>query len=290
MKGIILAGGSGTRLHPLTLVASKQLMPVYDKPMIYYPLSTLMLMGIKEVLIISTPHDTPKFEILLGDGKELGMNFSYKVQEKPNGIAQAFLIGQEFIDNKPVTLILGDNLFYGHGYLDFIKNKITNLNGALIFGYPVKDPERYGVVEFDDSGKVISIEEKPISPKTNYAVPGLYVYDGSIVPITKSINPSNRGELEITDINTEYLKMDKLHVHLLSRGVAWLDTGTHKSLLEAGAFIETIEARQGLKVGCIEEIAYTEGFINKQSFKKLILSYPKNSYTDYLASLINLNI
>ncbi len=287
MKGIILAGGAGTRLHPLTLVASKQLMPVYDKPMIYYPLSTLMLMGIKQVLIISTPSDTPKFEKLLGDGKELGMNFSYKVQDKPKGIAQAFLIGEEFINNKPVTLILGDNLFYGYGYLDFIKNKITNLNGALIFGYPVKDPERYGVVEFNESGKVISIEEKPENPKTNYAVPGLYVYDGNIVSITKTIKPSDRGELEITDINTEYLKINKLQVHLLSRGVAWLDTGTHKSLLEAGAFIETIEARQGLKVGCIEEIAYTEGFINKQSLKDLISSYPNNSYTKYLATLIN---
>ena len=287
MKGIILAGGAGTRLHPLTLVASKQLMPVCDKPMIYYPLSTLMLMGINEVLIISTPEDTPKFEQLLENGEQLGMKLSYKVQDKPNGIAQAFLIGEKFINNQPVTLILGDNLFYGYGYIDFIKDKINNLNGALIFGCPVKDPERYGVVEFDDKGKVISIEEKPQRPKTNYAVPGLYVYNEDVVSITKSIKPSGRGELEITDINIKYLKKNKLHVHLLSRGVAWLDTGTHKSLLEAGAFIETIEARQGLKVGCIEEIAYTEGFINKESFKNLILSYPENDYTDYLASLIN---
>ena len=287
MKGIILAGGSGSRLHPLTLVASKQLMPVYDKPMIYYPLSTLMLMGIKDVLVISTPDDSPKFKKLLGNGHKLGMKFSFEIQEKPNGIAEAFLIGEKFINNKPVTLILGDNLFYGHGYLDFIKEEIEDLNGALVFGYPVKDPERYGVVEFDDSGKVISIEEKPQNPKTNYAVPGLYVYDGDIVSVTKSIMPSKRGELEITDINTKYLKLNKLHVKLLSRGVAWLDTGTHKSLLEAGAFIETIETRQGLKVGCIEEIAYSEGFINKQSFKNLITSYPKNSYTDYLVSLIN---
>jgi len=290
MKGIILAGGSGSRLHPLTLVASKQLMPVYDKPMIYYPLSTLMLMGIKDVLIISTPDDIPKFEKLLGNGHKLGMKFSFKIQDKPNGIAEAFLIGEKFINNKPVTLILGDNLFYGHGYLDFVKEEINNFNGALIFGYPVKNPKRYGVVEFNDNGKVISIEEKPQYPKTNYAVPGLYVYDENIVSITKSIKPSKRGELEITDVNTEYLKLDKLHVKLLSRGVAWLDTGTHKSLLEAGAFIETIETRQGLKVGCIEEIAYSEGFINEQSFKSLIASYPKNSYTDYLASLINLKL
>ena len=286
MKGIILAGGAGTRLHPLTLVASKQLMPVYDKPMIYYPLSTLMLMGIKEVLIISTPEDTPKFEKLLGDGKQIGMKFSYKVQDKPNGIAQAFLIGEEFIDNEPVTLILGDNLFYGHGYLDFIKGKLDDLNGALVFGYPVKDPERYGVVEFNEDGKVTSIEEKPKHPKTKYAVPGLYVYDRNVVEITKSIKPSDRGELEITDVNIAYLNRDELHVQLLSRGVAWLDTGTHKSLLEAGMFIETLEARQGLKVGCIEEIAFTQGFITKNEFEELISSYPKNDYTEYLGSIL----
>jgi glucose-1-phosphate thymidylyltransferase len=289
MKGIILAGGAGTRLHPLTLVASKQLMPVYDKPMIYYPLSTLMLMGIKEVLIISTPEDTPKFEKLLGDGKQIGMKFSYKVQDKPNGIAQAFLIGEEFIDNEPVTLILGDNLFYGHGYLDFIKGKLDDLNGALVFGYPVKDPERYGVVEFNEDGKVTSIEEKPKHPKTKYAVPGLYVYDRNVVEITKSIKPSDRGELEITDVNIAYLNRDELHVQLLSRGVAWLDTGTHKSLLEAGMFIETLEARQGLKVGCIEEIAFTQEFITKNEFENLIISYPKNDYTDYLASILESN-
>ena len=286
MKGIILAGGAGTRLHPLTLVASKQLMPVYDKPMIYYPLSTLMLMGIKEVLIISTPEDTPKFEKLLGDGKQIGMEFSYKVQENPNGIAQAFLIGEEFIDNKSVTLILGDNLFYGHGYLDFLKGKLDDLNGALVFGYPVKDPERYGVVEFDEDGKVTSIEEKPSEPKTKYAVPGLYVYDENVVELTKSMKPSARGELEITDVNIAYLERDELHVHLLSRGVAWLDTGTHKSLLEAGMFIETLEARQGLKVGCIEEIAFAQDFITKNEFKKLIISYPNNDYTKYLASIL----
>ncbi len=286
MKGIILAGGAGTRLHPLTLVASKQLMPVYDKPMIYYPLSTLMLMGIKEVLIISTPEDTPKFEKLLGDGKEIGMAFSYKIQENPNGIAQAFLIGEEFIDNEPVTLILGDNLFYGHGYLDFLKGKLDNLKGALIFGYPVKDPERYGVVEFDKNGKVTSIEEKPKYPKTKFAVPGLYVYDRNVVEITKSMQPSARGELEITDVNIAYLNRDELHVQLLSRGVAWLDTGTHKSLLEAGMFIETLEARQGLKVGCIEEIAFSQEFITKNEFEKLITSYPNNDYTEYLASIL----
>ena len=286
MKGIILAGGAGTRLHPLTLVASKQLMPVYDKPMIYYPLSTLMLMGIKEVLIISTPEDTPKFEKLLSDGKQIGMEFSYKIQENPNGIAQAFLIGEEFIDNKPVTLILGDNLFYGHGYLDFLKGKLDDLKGAIIFGYPVKDPERYGVVEFDGNKKVTSIEEKPKYPKTNYAVPGLYVYDRNVVETTKSVQPSNRGELEITDVNIAYLNRDELHVQLLSRGVAWLDTGTHKSLLEAGMFIETLEARQGLKVGCIEEIAFMQGFVTKDEFKNLILSYPKNNYTDYLVTIL----
>ena len=286
MKGIILAGGAGTRLHPLTLVASKQLMPVYDKPMIYYPLSTLMLMGIKEVLIISTPEDTPKFEKLLSDGKQIGMEFSYKIQENPNGIAQAFLIGEEFIDNKSVTLILGDNLFYGHGYLDFLKGKLDDLNGALVFGYPVKDPERYGVVEFDEDGKVTSIEEKPSEPKTKYAVPGLYVYDENVVELTKSMKLSERGELEITDVNIAYLERDELHVHLLSRGVAWLDTGTHKSLLEAGAFIETLEARQGLKVGCIEEIAFSQKFITKKEFEELILSYPKNDYTEFLVSII----
>ena len=286
MKGIILAGGAGTRLHPLTLVASKQLMPVYDKPMIYYPLSTLMLMGINEVLIISTPEDTPKFEKLLGDGKQIGMKLSYKIQYKPNGIAQAFIIGEEFIDDEPVTLILGDNLFYGHGYLDFLKGRLDNLKGALVFGYPVKDPERYGVVEFDEKGKVVSIEEKPKQPKTNYAVPGLYVYDKNIVEITKSIKPSDRGELEITDVNIAYLKRDELHVQLLSRGVAWLDTGTHKSLLEAGMFIETLEARQGLKVGCIEEIAFNQGFISKIEFEEVISSYPKNDYTNYLVSIL----
>ena len=287
MKGIILAGGKGTRLFPLTKVASKQLMPVYDKPMIYYPLSTLMLMGIREVLIISTPEHTPKFEILFNDGSYLGMDIAYKVQDEPNGIAQAFLIGEEFIGNDPVTLILGDNLFYGHGYLDFLKGQLENFSGATVFGYSVKDPERYGVVEFDDNGTVLSIEEKPHNPKTNYAVPGLYIYDKNVVSITKTIKPSGRGELEITDVNKAYLQRGDLHVELMSRGVAWLDTGTHKSLLEAGAFIETIESRQGLKVACLEEIAYAHGFIKKDHLSKLIDNYPDNDYRYYLESILN---
>ena len=287
MRGIILAGGAGTRLFPLTLVASKQLMPVYDKPMIYYPLSTLMLMGIKEVLIISTGEDIPRFERLLGSGENIGMQFSYEIQAEPNGIAQAILIGEPFIQDDPVTLILGDNLFYGHGYLDFLKGKLENFSGATVFGYQVKDPERYGVVEFDGEGKVLSIEEKPKSPKTNYAVPGLYIYDNEVVSITKIMQPSSRGELEITDVNKAYLERGSLHVELLGRGVAWLDTGTHKSLLDAGAFIETIESRQGLKVACLEEIAYSAEFISKEQFSKLINEYPKNDYRDYLETILS---
>ena len=287
MRGIILAGGTGTRLFPLTLVASKQLMPVYDKPMIYYPLSTLMLMGIQEVLIISTAEDIPRFERLLGDGANLGMQFSYKIQAEPNGIGQAFLIGESFIQADPVTLILGDNLFYGHGYLDFLKGKLENFSGATVFGYQVKDPERYGVVEYDGEGKVLSIEEKPKHPKTNYAVPGLYIYDNEVVSITKTLQPSARGELEITDVNKAYLERGSLHVELLGRGVAWLDTGTHKSLLDAGAFIETIESRQGLKVACLEEIAYTGGFITRDHLSQLIGDYPKNDYRNYLETILN---
>ena len=287
MRGIILAGGAGTRLFPLTLVASKQLMPVYDKPMIYYPLSTLMLMGIQEVLIISTAEDIPRFERLLGDGANLGMQFSYKIQAEPNGIGQAFLIGESFIQADPVTLILGDNLFYGHGYLDFLKGKLENFSGATVFGYQVKDPERYGVVEYDGEGKVLSIEEKPKHPKTNYAVPGLYIYDNEVVSITKTLQPSARGELEITDVNKAYLERGSLHVELLGRGVAWLDTGTHKSLLDAGAFIETIESRQGLKVACLEEIAYTGGFITRDHLSQLIGDYPKNDYRNYLETILN---
>ncbi|MBC8197443.1 MAG: glucose-1-phosphate thymidylyltransferase RfbA [Candidatus Marinimicrobia bacterium] len=287
MKGIILAGGAGTRLHPLSLVASKQLMPVYDKPMIYYPLSTLMLMGIKEILVISTPEDTPRFEDLLGNGHSLGLSISYEVQHEPKGIAQAFIIGENFIKNDPVTLILGDNLFYGHGYLDFLKDKLTSISGATVFGYWVKDPERYGVVEFDENKKVISIHEKPQYPKSSYAVPGLYIYDHRVVNIAKNIKPSARGELEITDINNVFLDLDELHVEILGRGVAWLDTGTHKSLLEAGMFIETIESRQGLKVGCIEEVAFTQGFINQNQFIKVVENTPQNSYRNYLESLLN---
>lgn len=285
MKGIILAGGHGTRLFPLSKVVSKQLMPVYNKPMIYYPLSTLMLMGINDILIISTPNDTPHFKNLLGDGANLGMNISYAIQSEPKGIAQAILIGKSFIQHQPVSLILGDNLFYGHGYLDFLKGKLDNFNGALIFGYPVRDPERYGVVEFDSTGKVLSIAEKPKQPRTNYAIPGLYIYDGKVVSITETLKPSPRGELEITDLNKAYLKEGSLHVELLSRGVAWLDTGTHKSLLEAGNFIETIESRQGLKVACLEEIAYTQGFITKKELIYLISTYPLNDYRTYLEQI-----
>ena len=288
MKGIILAGGAGTRLFPLTNIASKQLLPVYDKPMIYYPLSTLMLMGLNEILIISTPDDTPRFEKLFGDGSSLGMDITYAIQEKPNGIAQAFLIGEEFINNDSVTLILGDNLFYGHGYLDFLKDHLSTLEGGLIFGYAVNDPERYGVVEFDSCRKVISIEEKPRVPKTNYAVPGLYIYDNEVISMAKNLNPSSRGELEITDLNLSYLKKGKLYVKLLGRGMAWLDTGTHKSLLEAGTFIETLESRQGLKVGCIEEIAFEKGFVNKDQLANLINSYPQNEYRKYIEKLLEL--
>lgn len=286
MKGIILAGGAGTRLHPLSLVASKQLMPIYDKPMIYYPLSTLMLLGIREILIISTPEDTPRFEKLLGNGHNLGMKLNYKIQPEPKGIAQAFLIGDEFIGDDSVTLILGDNLFYGHGYLDSLKQLKNNFNGAIIFGYWVNDPERYGVVAFDSEFNVINIEEKPQFPKSNYAVPGLYIYDNQVVDIAKNLPPSARGELEITDVNTAYLKKKQLKIKILGRGVAWLDTGTHKSLLDAGTFIETIESRQGLKIGCIEEIAYSQGFVSKNKFKNLVSSYPDNSYTDYLKKIL----
>ena len=286
MKGIILAGGAGTRLFPLTLVASKQLMPVYDKPMIYYPLSTLMLMGINEILIISTPHDTPIFKKLLGNGKSLGLKIDYEIQIKPNGIAEAFIIGEEFIGDDDVALILGDNLFYGSGYIEKLKSNINKMNGAIIFGYSVKDPHRYGVVDFDDDGNVLSIEEKPSNPKTNYAVPGLYLYDKNVVNMAKELKPSDRGELEITDLNKKYLEYGKLKVELLGRGLAWLDTGTHKSLMEASAFIETIESRQGLKVACLEEIAFGQGFINKQELQLLIETYPDNEYVQYIKNII----
>lgn len=283
-KGIVLAGGAGSRLYPLTLVASKQLQPVYDKPMIYYPLSTLMLAGIKDVLIISTPEDTPRFESLLGDGSRWGIKLSYKVQPEPKGIAQAFLVGEEFIDNENVALILGDNIFYGK--MDFDKTTSEFTDGAMVFGYPVHDPERYGVVEFDKEGKVLSIEEKPTQPKSHYAIPGLYLYDQNVVSITKALKPSARGELEITDVNKTYQEQHKLRVEKLGRGIAWLDTGTHESLLEASHFIGTLEARQGLKIACLEEIALHQGFINKQDLGKVITATPVSSYRSYLERVL----
>ncbi len=279
-KGIVLAGGAGTRLYPLTLVASKQLQPVYDKPMIYYPLSTLMMAGINDILIISTPQDTPRFEALLGDGSRFGIKLTYAVQPEPKGIAQAFLVGEEFIAGQPVCLILGDNIFYGKMELDRIVGNLSE--GATIFGYPVTDPERYGVVEFDRSGKVLSIEEKPAKPKSHYAVPGLYLYDRNVVEITRNLKPSPRGELEITDVNLEYLRRGTLHVEKLGRGIAWLDTGTHMSLLEASHFIGTLEARQGLKIACLEEIAFRMGFIDKTQMGIIIQETPKSSYREYL--------
>ncbi|NTW80843.1 MAG: glucose-1-phosphate thymidylyltransferase RfbA [Geobacteraceae bacterium] len=284
-KGIILAGGAGSRLFPLTLVASKQLQPVYDKPMIYYPLATLMTAGIKDILLISTPHDTPRFKALLGDGSRWGITISYMVQPEPKGIAQAFLVGEEFIDNQPVCLILGDNIFYGKMNLDKIVSEFKT--GARVFGYQVNDPERYGVVAFDANGTVLSIEEKPQHPKSHFAVPGLYLYDNKIVAIAKSIKPSPRGELEITDINLEYLRRGELMVERLGRGIAWLDTGTHKSLLEASNFIETIESRQGLKIACLEEIALRRGFIDCQQMKKVIEATPNSSYKEYLQRVHN---
>lgn len=283
-KGIILAGGAGSRLYPLTLVASKQLQPVYDKPMIYYPLATLMVAGIRDILIISTPQDTPRFEALLGDGSRWGIELSYKVQPEPKGIAQAFLVGEEFVDGDPVCLILGDNIFYGKVDLYNIVEKFQD--GAVIFGYYVNDPERYGVVEFDATGKAISIEEKPAKPKSNYAVPGLYLYDKNITHIVKAMKPSARGELEITDVNMEYLRQGVLQVVPLGRGIAWLDTGTHTSLLEASHFIGTLEMRQGLKIACLEEIAFRMGFIDKKKMKQVIEDTPKSSYRDYLERIL----
>lgn len=284
MKGIILAGGSGTRLHPLTLAVSKQALPVYDKPMIYYPLSTLLFSGIREVLIISTPHDLPIFQKLLGDGSNLGCKFEYKVQEVPNGLAQAFIIGEDFIGNDSVCLVLGDNIFY-------MKRKIlescnSHIDGGVIFGYRVNDPERYGVVDFDDQMKAVSLEEKPTNPKSNYAIPGLYFYDNDVIEIAKNIKPSARGEYEITDVNIEYLKRKKLNVQLLGRGSAWLDTGTFTSLIQASKFVQVIEDRQGRKIGCIEEAAYKMGFINSDQLKKLAQPLLKSGYGKYLMSLI----
>jgi glucose-1-phosphate thymidylyltransferase len=283
-KGIVLAGGAGTRLHPLTQIVCKQLLPIYDKPMIYYPLSTLMLGGIRDVLIVSTPKDTPMFEHLLGDGHTLGMNISYAVQPEPKGIAQAFLIGEKFIDGQGVSLILGDNIF--HGNLDFYREALQMKQGACVFAYQVSDPERYGVVEFDATGRAISLEEKPQAPKSPYAVPGLYVYDDRIVEICKNLAPSPRGELEITDVNLTYLRQRDLQVKMLSRGMAWLDTGTHASLLEASNYIATLENRQGLKVACLEEIALYQGFIDAAALEKTISTLPRSPYRSYLEKVL----
>jgi glucose-1-phosphate thymidylyltransferase len=290
MKGIVLAGGSGTRLFPITKGVSKQLLPIYDKPMIYYPISVLMLAGIREILIISTPQDLPNFEKLLGDGSDFGVKFSYKVQPSPDGLAQAFILGEEFIGDDDVCLVLGDNIFYGHGLTELLKSAKSNVSdkgNATVFGYYVNDPERYGVAEFDNTGKVVSIEEKPISPKSNYAVVGLYFYPNEVIEIAKSIKPSDRGELEITTVNEVFLSKENLKVELMGRGFAWLDTGTHDSLIEASSFIQTIEKRQGLKVACLEEIAFDQGFISKEKVLELAKPLAKTGYGQYLIKKVS---
>lgn len=285
MKGIVLAGGAGTRLYPITRAISKQLMPVYDKPMVYYPISVLMLAGIKDVLIISSPDQLPFFERLLGNGEKLGMSFSYKHQEKPRGIAEAFLIGEDFLNGDSVALILGDNIFFGHGMSQYLREAVANRNGSVVFGYPVQDPERYGVIEFDQAGQPCGIEEKPKQPKSYYAIPGLYFYDKSVVQIARELAPSSRGELEITDVNKRYLEMGRLCVIKLGRGIAWLDTGTHEALNQASNFVQAVQARQGMMIACLEEIAFRQGFIDEAQLERLALEMPENGYREYLRSL-----
>lgn len=289
MKGIVLAGGSGTRLYPVTKAISKQLLPIYDKPMVYYPISVLMLAGIRDILIISTPEDISKFENLLSDGAQFGVNFSYKIQPSPDGLAQAFILGEEFIGNDTAALVLGDNVFYGQSFSKTLQNAVNRVEtsgGAAVFGYRVRDPQRFGVVEFDENGKSLSIEEKPKVPKSNYAVTGLYFYDNKVVEYAKNLKPSSRGELEITDLNNIYLKNNKLHVELLGRGFAWLDTGTHESLLQAGQYVQTVENNQGIKIACLEEIAYNMGFLKKEDIEKISSQYKNNEYYGYIKSLI----